>query len=119
MPEQPKSGFFHLIVTRPVAVTMSVLAVCVFGGVSLQKLPVTLLPEMSFPTLTVRTEYPGAAPSEVEELVTAHPRERCKGCTPPKEAALMLAVVLECLQHDGLDVGLGNGFLGHDGLLEL
>src|SRR5688572_23364247 len=70
VPEAPKSGFFHLIVTRPVAVMMTVVAVCVFGAVSLQKLPVTLLPEMSFPTLTVRTEYPGAAPAEVEELVT-------------------------------------------------
>ena len=67
---RPPSGFFQLIVSRPVAVTMSVVAVCVFGAVSLQKLPVTLLPEMTFPTLTVRTEYPGAAPGEVEELVT-------------------------------------------------
>src|SRR5688572_20296002 len=67
---EAKSGFFHLIVSRPVAVTMSVIAVCVFGAVSLQKLPVMLLPEMTFPTLTVRTEYPGAAPGEVEELIT-------------------------------------------------
>jgi hydrophobic/amphiphilic exporter-1 (mainly G- bacteria), HAE1 family len=66
----PQSAVFRAIVNRPVAVTMTVVAVCVFGIVSLQKLPVTLLPEMSFPTLTIRTEYPGAAPGEVEELVT-------------------------------------------------
>src|SRR5262245_60527731 len=66
----PAAGVFRAIVSRPVAVTMAVVAVCVFGLVSLQKLPVTLLPEMSFPTLTVRTEYPGAAPGEVEELLT-------------------------------------------------
>ncbi|MEY2742782.1 MAG: hypothetical protein RIS21_1153, partial [Planctomycetota bacterium] len=66
----PESGFARFVVTRPVAVTMIVLAVCVFGWVSLTKLPVTLLPELSYPTVTVRTDYPGAAPAEVEELVT-------------------------------------------------
>ncbi len=49
---------------------MVVLAVATFGLVSLQKLPVTLLPDISYPTLTVRTEYEGAAPAEVEKLVT-------------------------------------------------
>jgi HAE1 family hydrophobic/amphiphilic exporter-1 len=70
VPATTDSPVFRAIVSRPVAVTMSVVAVCVFGAVSLQKLPVTLLPEMSFPTLTIRTEFPGAAPGEVEELVT-------------------------------------------------
>ena len=64
------SGLAHFVVSRPVAVTMLVAAVCVFGFVSLSKLPVTLLPELSYPTLTVRTTLAGAAPSEIEELVT-------------------------------------------------
>ncbi len=68
--EAAKSGLAHFVVSRPVAVTMMVLAVCVFGAVSLGKLPVTLLPELSYPTLTVRTDYPGAAPAEIEELIT-------------------------------------------------
>jgi HAE1 family hydrophobic/amphiphilic exporter-1 len=38
----------------------------VFGLLSLGRLPVTLMPELTYPTLTVRTEYPGAAPEEVE-----------------------------------------------------
>ncbi|HEX2254492.1 MAG TPA: efflux RND transporter permease subunit [Thermoanaerobaculia bacterium] len=47
-----------------------VLATVVFGFFSYQRLPVTLMPEMTYPTLTVRTEYPGAAPEEVENDVS-------------------------------------------------
>ncbi|MFT7616961.1 MAG: HAE1 family hydrophobic/amphiphilic exporter-1 [Planctomycetota bacterium] len=68
--DDQESGLIPLIVDRPVAVTMVVLAVAVFGWVSFQKLSLTLLPKISYPSLTVRTEYPGSAPAEVEELVT-------------------------------------------------
>ena len=47
---------------------MVVLAVCVFGWVSYQRLSLNLMPDISYPTLTVRTEYPGTAPEEVETL---------------------------------------------------
>jgi len=49
---------------------MVVLAAVVFGLVSLSKLPVDLLPAIDYPSLTVRTTYPGAAPEDVEERVT-------------------------------------------------
>ena len=55
---------------RPVAITMVFVAVVVFGYFSYGRLPVTLMPELSYPTLTVRTEYPGAAPEEVENDVS-------------------------------------------------
>jgi len=45
-------------------------AAVVFGFFSLQRLPVTLMPELTYPTLTVRTEYPGAAPQEVENEIS-------------------------------------------------
>ena len=44
-------------------------AIVVFGVVSLMRLPIELLPEIDRPTITVRTELPGAAPEEVEERV--------------------------------------------------
>ncbi len=56
--------------SRPVAVLMVFLAAVVFGYFSFQRLPVTLMPELSYPTLTVRTEYPGAAPEEVENEIS-------------------------------------------------
>lgn len=56
-------------VRRPVTVVMFTLAIVLFGFVALGRLPVTLLPDLSYPTLTVRTAYPGAAPAEVEQLI--------------------------------------------------
>ena len=41
---------------------MVVLAVVVFGWVSYKRLALTLMPDMSYPTLTVRTTYTGSAP---------------------------------------------------------
>ncbi len=55
---------------RPVAILMIFLAAVVFGYFSLGRLPVDLMPELSYPTLTVRTEYPGAAPEEVENDIS-------------------------------------------------
>lgn len=62
--------FFDLLVRRPVAMSMVVLATLVFGIVSYLRLPLTLMPDLSYPTLTVRTEVPGTAPEEVEGLVS-------------------------------------------------
>ncbi|RUO65166.1 Multidrug efflux pump subunit AcrB [Pseudidiomarina planktonica] len=59
-----------LAVKRPVTIAMITLAVLLFGMVSLSRLPVTLLPDLSYPTLTIRTDYLGAAPAEVEQLVS-------------------------------------------------
>ena len=64
---RPHGSRLAFVATRPVAITMFILALAVFGGVSLAKLPMDLLPEISYPTLTVRTAYPGAAPEDVED----------------------------------------------------
>ena len=59
-----------IAVKRPVAMAMFTFAVLLFGMVSLGRLSVNLLPELSYPTLTIRTDYDGAAPVEVEQLVS-------------------------------------------------
>ena len=68
-------GQLSISVTRPVGVVMAVLAVCIFGLVSLGQLSQTLLPDISYPTLTVRTEFPGATPDDVDERVTRRLQE--------------------------------------------
>jgi len=57
-------------VARPVTVWMFTLAILLFGMVSVGRLAVNLLPDLSYPSLTVRTTYVGAAPAEVEQLVS-------------------------------------------------
>jgi len=57
-------------IKRPVTVWMFTFAVMLFGLVGLSRLAVNLLPELTYPTLTVRTNYTGAAPAEIEQLIT-------------------------------------------------
>ena len=55
---------------RRVTVGMVTLTFVLFGLIALSGLKVNLLPDLSYPTLTVRTEYEGAAPLEMENLVS-------------------------------------------------
>ncbi len=70
------SGFFARVVERPVAVVMITIAIFVFGLIAYYKLPLTLLPDINYPTLTVRTAYPGASPEEVETEISILIEER-------------------------------------------
>lgn len=63
-------GLFRAVVAHPVAVSMAFLAALVFGYVSYQRLAVELMPDISYPTITARTAYPGAAPQEVETQIS-------------------------------------------------
>ena len=58
------------VVERPVATWMITIALFVFGIVSYQRLPLNLMPNLSYPTITVRTEAEGYAPEEVEEQIS-------------------------------------------------
>ncbi len=55
---------------RRVTVSMCAVALVVFGVVAFQRLPINLLPDISYPSLTIETRFPGAAPGEVESLVS-------------------------------------------------
>ena len=59
-----------LAVRRRVTVLMCALAMAAFGVVGYQRLPLDLLPDISYPSLTVQTDFPDTAPAEVENLVT-------------------------------------------------
>ena len=49
---------------------MVTLTFVLFGLIALSGLKVNLLPDLTYPTLTVRTEYEGAAPLEMENLIS-------------------------------------------------
>ncbi len=58
------------ILSRPITVIMVFTAVTLFGIISYKKLPVNLLPDIKYPSLTVWTELEGSSPEQVERLVT-------------------------------------------------
>ena len=60
----------ELSIKRRVTIAMFTLAIILFGFVSFFRLKINLLPELSYPTLTIRTEYTGAAPAEIENLIS-------------------------------------------------
>ena len=68
-------------INRPVTVSMFLLAISLFGYISLDRLSLNLLPDISYPTLTIQTEYADAAPEEVESLIT-RPIEEAVGVLP-------------------------------------
>ena len=55
---------------RRVTVAMLMVAIIAFGGVGFSRLAVNLLPDITYPTITVRTEYEGVAPLEIERLIS-------------------------------------------------
>ena len=57
-------------IRRPVSVFIFAVAAVVFGIVAFQRLATDLLPDISYPSLSVRTFYEGAAPAEVESLIS-------------------------------------------------
>jgi HAE1 family hydrophobic/amphiphilic exporter-1 len=65
-----KDNRYAFTTQRPVAITMIVLAIALFGFISYTQMSWDLMPEISYPTYTIRTEYPGAAPEEVENVVS-------------------------------------------------
>ncbi|MCI0515812.1 efflux RND transporter permease subunit [candidate division KSB1 bacterium] len=62
--------FYTFTTTRPVAILMVVIGVCVFGWISYKQLSLNLMPDISYPSLTVRTEYVGTAPEEIETTIS-------------------------------------------------
>ncbi|WP_425599690.1 efflux RND transporter permease subunit [Luteimonas abyssi] len=65
-----RGGLIEFSTRRRVTVAMVTVSLLLFGLLALGNLKVNLLPDLSFPTLTVRTEYTGAAPMEIETLVS-------------------------------------------------
>ena len=62
--------FASYSVYKPVTVTMAVLSVLVLGYISLQRLPLELMPEFSSTRASVNVDYPSSSPTEVERDIT-------------------------------------------------
>src|SRR5512137_307421 len=68
-------------IVRPVATTLLMVAIILAGAVAYTQLPISALPQVDYPTIQVRTVYPGASPDVMASSVTA-PLERQFGQMP-------------------------------------
>ncbi|HET6583667.1 MAG TPA: efflux RND transporter permease subunit, partial [Nannocystaceae bacterium] len=66
----------ELALHRRVTVAMVTVALVLFGLVAFTRLRVGLLPDVSYPSLTIETKLAGAAPSEIEHLISRPIEER-------------------------------------------
>lgn len=71
----------RLFILRPVATTLTMLAIVLGGLIAYKLLPVSALPQVDYPTIRVMTLYPGASPQVMTSAVTA-PLERQFGQMP-------------------------------------
>jgi len=71
----------RLFILRPVATTLSMVAILLAGLIAYRMLPVSALPQVDYPTIRVMTLYPGASPDVMTSAVTA-PLERQFGQMP-------------------------------------
>lgn len=60
----------RLSIERPIFISMITIFMIVLGGLAIRRLPVDLYPNVSYPVLAVRANLSGAAPEEIEQLVT-------------------------------------------------
>ncbi len=68
--QSSSNNFFSFTTSRPVTVTMITIAFLLFGWLSYDQLSLNLMPDISYPSLTVRTEFPGTAPEEIETAIS-------------------------------------------------
>lgn len=71
-------------IKRPIFVSMLILVVLVLGFIALSRLPVDLMPDITYPTLNVSTSYPNTAPEEMEQIIT-RPIEEALSSVPGVE----------------------------------
>ncbi|MBH67411.1 MAG: acriflavin resistance protein [Rhodospirillaceae bacterium] len=66
-------------IQRPIAVIAAVLMIIMFGAVALQTIPIQLTPDVNRPVITITTQWPGAAPAEVEREIVNRQEKELKG----------------------------------------
>jgi multidrug efflux pump len=75
---QPEKSFSTPFIERPVATSLLTLGVVLAGVVAFRLLPVSPLPQVDFPTISVQASLPGASPETMAATI-ATPLERSLG----------------------------------------
>ncbi|MCA9648478.1 MAG: efflux RND transporter permease subunit, partial [Myxococcales bacterium] len=79
-PTEPTSpgDLVRTAVQRPVTVLVGVVLVIMFGALSIADLPIQLTPDVTVPTMTINTRWPGASPQEVEAEILEEQEDALK-----------------------------------------
>ena len=72
-------NLIRLSIDRPIAVIAAVLMILLFGLLALQTNPIQLIPDVRQPVLNIQTNWPGAAPAEIEREIINRQEEALKG----------------------------------------
>ena len=72
-------NLIRFAIERPIAVVAAVLMVVMFGLVALRSIPIQLAPDVHKPVITITTNWPGAAPAEIEREIVNRQEEALKG----------------------------------------
>ena len=75
----------RVAIERPVTMFMLSAVIVLLGGISLFRLPVDLMPDVTYPSITVRVGYGGVGPAEIEELIV-RPLEQTLAAVPGARA---------------------------------
>ena len=71
-------GAIALAIRRPVSVMVGVILVILFGLLSVVGLPIQLTPDVTVPSISVSTRWPGATPAEIETDILEPQEEALK-----------------------------------------
>jgi len=72
-------NLIRLAIERPVAIIAAVLMVVMFGLLALSSIPIQLTPDVRKPVISLTTNWPGAAPAEVEREIVNRQEEVLRG----------------------------------------
>jgi multidrug efflux pump subunit AcrB len=81
---------FRFAIERPVILTVAVLILTLFGLVSIFQVPVQMIPDLDARIVTVSTQWPGAAPQDVEKEIVVE-QEKYLGRIPGLERMVATA----------------------------
>src|SRR5690554_558261 len=77
-PPPPRQGLLATIIARPVTASVGLILVILAGIMSVAGLPIQLTPDVTIPTVTVTTRWPGSSPAEVEAEILEDQEEALK-----------------------------------------
>ena len=81
---------FRFAIERPVILTVAVLILCLFGVLGIFSVPVQMIPDLDARVVTVSTQWPGAAPQDVEKEILVE-QEKYLGRIPGLERMVSTA----------------------------